>query len=95
MPEVGALVAGSYADLVVARDDGSTPAARLTACRRADLRAVVRNGRPAVTDPDLRGWFEAAGVEAVPITLDGRPKLLARELARPDAIALEPGCDRA
>lgn len=94
MPEVGALVPGSRADLVVVRDDGFEPTASLIACRRADLRAVVRDGRPAVADPDLRGWFEAAGVETVPIELDGRPKLLAREFARPDALALEPGCNR-
>jgi len=91
MPDVGALAPGLRADLVVVRDDGGDPHARLLACRRADLRAVVRDGRPAVADPDLAGWFAAAGVEAVPVTLDGRPKLLARELARPEVLALEPG----
>jgi cytosine/adenosine deaminase-related metal-dependent hydrolase len=91
MAEIGALAPGRRADLVVVRADGGDPFARLLACRRADLRAVVRDGRPAVADPDLADWFAAAGVEAVPVILDGRPKLLAAELARPEALALEPG----
>ncbi|HEY6475926.1 MAG TPA: amidohydrolase family protein [Polyangia bacterium] len=95
MPEVGDLAPGQRADAVVVRDDGSDPAVRLFACRRADLRAVVRDGKPAVADPDLAGWFAAAGVEAVSVTLDGRPKLLARAYARPDAVAREAGLDLA
>jgi cytosine/adenosine deaminase-related metal-dependent hydrolase len=90
MPEVGDLSPGQRADMVVVRDDGTPAPARLLACQRADLRAVVRNGKPAIADPDLAGWFAAADVEAVPVTLDGRPKLLARAYARPDAVVLEP-----
>ena len=105
MPEVGGLAPGKCADAVIVRqradqrgdDDshgqGDDPAERLARCRRADLRAVVRDGRPVVGDPDLAGWFAAAGVEVVSVTLDGRPKLLARALARPDAVALEPGLE--
>ena len=101
MPEVGGLAPGQRADAVIVRqqdqrdqqDHRHDPAARLTGCRRADLRAVVRDGRPALGDPDLAGWFAAAGVEVVSVTLDGRPKLLARVLARRDAIALEPGLE--
>ena len=103
MPEVGGLAPGKRADAVIVRqrgdqqgdDEGHEPAARLASCRRADLRAVVRDGRPAIGDPDLAGWFAAAGVEVVSVTLDGRPKLLARALARRDAIALEPGLELA
>ncbi len=97
MPEVGGLAPGKRADAVIVRqqgdDESHEPAARLASCRRADLRAVVRDGRPAIGDPDLAGWFAAAGVEVVSVTLDGRPKLLARALARRDAIALEPGLE--
>jgi len=105
MPEVGSLAPGKRADAVIVREergrqsDGGDPgqrhhpAERLAGCRRADLRAVVRDGRPAIGDPDLAGWFAAAGVEVVSVTLDGRPKLLARVLARPEAIALEPGLE--
>lgn len=95
MPEVGGLAPGQRADAVIVKDDGRDDfrnlAARLTSCRRADLRAVLRDGRPAIADPDLAGWFDAAGVEAVSVTLDGRPKLLARAFARQGAIAIEPG----
>ncbi len=91
MPDVGGLAPGQRADAVILRDDGRDPAARLVAARRAELRAVVRDGRPAIGDPDLAGWFAAAGVEVVSVTLDGQPKLLARAYARKDAVALEPG----
>jgi cytosine/adenosine deaminase-related metal-dependent hydrolase len=91
MPEVGGLAPGQQADAIVVRDEGGDPAGALCACRRADLRAVVRDGKPAVADPDLASWFAAAGIETVAATLDGRPKLLARAYARPDAVALEPG----
>jgi Amidohydrolase family len=99
MPGVGGLAPGQRADAVIVRvddndNDRRDPAAFLVASRRADLRAVVRDGKPAIADPDLAGWFAAAGVEAVPVTLDGRPKLLARAFARPEAIAIEPGLAR-
>jgi len=91
MPEAGGLAPGQHADAIIIRDDGGDPAARLVATRRADLRAVVRDGKPAIGDPDLADWFASAGVEAVSVTLDGHPKLLARVFAREAAIALEPG----
>jgi hypothetical protein len=93
MPDVGGLNPGQCADLVIVRADHGDPYQALVGLRRADIRAVVRDGQPAVADPDLAGWFAASGVETVPATLDGRPKLLARSLARPDAIELEPGLD--
>jgi hypothetical protein len=61
--------------------------------KRHEIRAVVRDGVPCVADPDFAGWFEAAGVETVPATLDGRPKLLARTLAHQPLIELEPGLE--
>ena len=101
MPDVGSLAPGRCADAVIVRQQsdndrratGDDPARRLAACRRTNLRAVVRDGRPAVGDPNLAGWFASAGVEVVPVTLDGRPKLLARALARKEAVALEPGLE--
>jgi hypothetical protein len=50
---------------------------------------------PRIADPDFAGWFEAAGVETVPVMLDGRPKLLAKALADPALLALEPGLELA
>ncbi len=92
MPEVGGLAPGQCADALILRDDGTAPPAeQLLASRRADLRAVIRDGKPAVADPDLAGWFAAARVETVAMMLDGRPKLVARAFVRADAARLEPG----
>jgi len=89
----GSLAPGAPADLVIVEDRGGEPAASLVGRARAELRAVVRDGRPLIADPDFADWFDAAGVAAVPVRLDGRPKLLARELAEPALLALEPGLE--
>ena len=94
MPLRGRLVAGAPADLVIVADTGGAPADGLVGLSRADLRAVVRAGVPCIADPDFAGWFDAAGVDAVPVLLDGRPKLLARHLAQPALLALEPGLEQ-
>ncbi len=92
VPQAGGLEPGQRADLLVLRDPGSDPPAALVNARRADLRAVVRCGLPAVADPDLASWFEACGEEATAVTLDGRPKLVAsRLLGTGEAALLEPG----
>jgi cytosine/adenosine deaminase-related metal-dependent hydrolase len=93
MPSRGALHLGAHADFVVVEDRGGDPVQSLVGIERAQLRAVVRDGLPRIADRDLADWFDAAGVETVPVTLDGRPKLLARSLADPDVIALEPGLE--
>jgi Amidohydrolase family len=93
MPDVGGLEPGRRADLLIVRAGRGDPYQTLIGLRRADIRAVVRDGVPAIADPDFAGWFAACGVETVQATLDGRPKLLARTLARPDAIVLEPALE--
>jgi cytosine/adenosine deaminase-related metal-dependent hydrolase len=93
MPDAGGLAAGQRADLLNLRDTGGDPYRALLDIRRAEICAVVRGGAPVVTDPQFEGWFAACDLEAVPVQLDGRPKLLARQLAQPEAIALEPGLD--
>jgi cytosine/adenosine deaminase-related metal-dependent hydrolase len=95
MPGHGALAPGDRADLVVVADDREGGPHTLAGIRRGQLRAVVRDGMPCITDPDLGEWFELAGIDAVPVTLDGHPKLLARWLANPAVIALEPGLELA
>jgi cytosine/adenosine deaminase-related metal-dependent hydrolase len=95
LPAHGRLVPGVPADLVIVARGADAPADSLVGLSRADLRAVVRGGRPCIADPDFAEWFDAAGVEAVRVTLDGRPKLLARALAEPALLALEPGLERA
>ena len=91
MPEIGGLAAGQRADLLIARDSGGDPYEILLSLQRRDIRAVVRNGVPAIADIDFAGWFDVCGQKAVAATLDERPKLLKRSLARSEAIALEPG----
>ncbi len=91
----GTLLPGAEADLVIVEDRGGDEAASLVGIERGQIRAVVRAGVPRVADPDFAEWFAAAGVETVRVLLDGRPKLLARELAEPALLALEPGLERA
>ena len=93
MPGRGSLAPGDIADLVVVADTGPDIACTLAGLGRSQLRAVVRNGKPCITDPDLGEWFDLAGIESVPARLDGVPKLLARALADPAVVALEPGLE--
>jgi hypothetical protein len=90
----GTLLPGAQADLVIVEDRGGTPAASLVGIDRGQIRAVVRAGVPRVADPDFAEWFAAAGVETVQVRLDGKPKLLARELAEPALLAIEPGLEQ-
>lgn len=94
-PLVGGLEPAQYADLLVLRDRGGDPYAQLLAASRADLRAVVRDGRPAVADPDFAAWFAACGLEVRSVKLDGDAKLLARERLGGDldAARMEPGLE--
>ncbi|QNK01294.1 amidohydrolase family protein [Dyella telluris] len=93
LPWSGHLETGAAADLVIVEDRGGDPQRSLIGIARHELRAVVRDGLPRMADPDFADWFDAAGVEAVPVMLDGRPKLLARALADPAVMALEPGLE--
>jgi cytosine/adenosine deaminase-related metal-dependent hydrolase len=88
----GALKTGQRADCAIVRA-GADPYRSLLDTDRADIRAVVRGGAPVVADPDFVEWFAHCGVEVTRIRVDGRPKLIARPLARPSAIALEPGLE--
>jgi len=89
----GSLAPGARADLVIVEDRGGNAESNLTGIRRSDIRAVVRDGVPRIADPDFAEWFVATGVDAVPVTLDGKPKLLAGPLAEPALLALEPGLE--
>lgn len=93
LPQHGHLAAGAHADLLIVADRGGEAACSVVGIERSHIRAVVRDGVPRIADPDFAEWFEAAGVEAVPVALDGRPKLLAKVLADPELVALEPGLE--
>ncbi|MFC7521307.1 amidohydrolase family protein [Xanthomonas populi] len=90
----GCIAPGANADLVIVRDRGGDPSTSVVGCERSDLRAVIRDGAPRIADPDFAQWFEAAGIQTVPVLLDGRPKLLDATLADPAVLALEPGLQR-
>jgi hypothetical protein len=79
--------------MVIVGDRGGDPERSLVEIERSEIRAVVRSGVPCIADIDFAEWFAAAGMEAVPAMLDGKPKLLARTLADPALIALEPGLE--
>jgi cytosine/adenosine deaminase-related metal-dependent hydrolase len=92
MPMRGSLAAGARADLLIVEDRGGG-ARSLAGIGRSQIRAVVRDGVPRIADPDFAEWFAATGMHTVPVTLDGKPKLLAGPLADPALIALEPGLE--
>jgi hypothetical protein len=93
LPQRGHLRPDAHADLLVVVDRGGDAARSVAAIERSRIRAVVRDGVPRIADPDFAEWFDAADVETVPVTLDGRPKLLAKALADPALLALEPGLE--
>jgi hypothetical protein len=93
LPDVGGLAPGQHADCLIVRQKLDDPYYTIVDMTRSDVRVVVRNGAPQIADPDFAGWFAHCGIETLPVRLDGRPKLLARQLARPEIIALEPGLD--
>lgn len=93
LPQRGSLADGNHADLLIVADCGGDAAGSVVGSPRDRIRAVVRDGLPRIADPDFSGWFDAAGVEAVPVTLDGRPKLLAKPLADPSLVELEAGLE--
>lgn len=95
LPTGGDLAPGVPADLVIVEDRGGDPMSGLIGIDRRDIRAVVRNGVPRIADPDFAEWFAVAGMDVVPVTLDGKPKLLAAALAEPALLALEPGLELA
>jgi cytosine/adenosine deaminase-related metal-dependent hydrolase len=90
----GGLEKGQRGDCVIIRASDD-PHAALTGSSRRGIRAVVRNGLPAVADPDFAPWFAQCGIDTVAVKVDGAAKLLARRFARPGAIALEPGLELA
>jgi len=93
LPWRGHLQIGAHADLLIVEDRGGYEASSLIGLERSRIRAVVREGLPCMADPDFADWFALAEVDTVPVMLDGRPKLLAKSLADPALLALEPGLE--
>jgi hypothetical protein len=91
LPGRGRLSPGAPADLLVVEDRGGDPVRSLLGIGRSEIRAVLREGVPRIADPDFAHWFAELGIDTVPITLDGRAKLIDRRLADAALLALEPG----
>jgi cytosine/adenosine deaminase-related metal-dependent hydrolase len=92
MSDVGGLEEGQIADCMIVREHAD-PHRNLLETRRSEIRVVVRGGVPLIGDLDFAEWFSHSGVDTVRVRLDGQPKLLARRIARPEVVALEPGLD--
>lgn len=81
----GTLEPGSLADLLVLPAD-----LPLWRAARADIRCVLLGGRMMYGDADYARQLMAPG-EALPVIVDGRPKMLLAPLARTLAETREPG----
>jgi cytosine/adenosine deaminase-related metal-dependent hydrolase len=81
-------------DYIIVRETSADPFSAFRDLQRAQLRAVIRDGEPLITDPDFADWFTHLRIPCVAISLDGQPKL-----CRSDALlnkgvpawTLEPG----
>lgn len=81
-------------DWIIVREHHVDPFSTLKGLQRAQLRAVVRNGQPFITDPDFKDWFARLGIPCTAVSLDGRPKLCRTEALWPQTApsrTLEPG----
>lgn len=93
LPRRGHLAEGAPADLLIVADRGGDPACSVAGIERSQIRAVVRDGVPCIADADFSEWFDVAGMETMPVMLDGQPKLLARRLADPALVEMEAGLE--
>jgi cytosine/adenosine deaminase-related metal-dependent hydrolase len=82
------------ADCIIVQKRDTDPFRGFVGLQRAQLRAVVRDGEPFITDPDFAEWFAALGIACTAVRLDGQPKLCRSDALAHDAAAtwtLEPG----
>lgn len=77
MNDAGRLGQGTPADLVILPGSSASAADALGQIRRAEVRAVFANGKLCIGDTD----FAPLMGDAVPVTLDGREKILRLDLA--------------
>lgn len=71
-------------DCIIVREHPADPFCTLKGLQRAQLRAVVRNGQPFITDPDFEEWFAKLGIGCTAVSLDGQPKLCRTEALWPE-----------
>jgi len=76
--DVGRIANGARADLVILPKEFESGVDALGRIRRADLRAVIFNGRVRIADPDFAPLLPSS----VRVQLDGRQKIAARDLIK-------------
>jgi cytosine/adenosine deaminase-related metal-dependent hydrolase len=69
------LRAPERADYIILRETDADPFSALSGLQRAQLRAVIRDGEPVITDPDFADWFAQLRIPCSAVQLDGQPKL--------------------
>jgi hypothetical protein len=81
-PQVGSLVEGRYADVMVIPDRGCDAYDSLVDAPTADVRLVVLGGRPVYGDAALLNALpDAARARCEPVTICGQPKTICVALA--------------
>jgi cytosine/adenosine deaminase-related metal-dependent hydrolase len=88
------LPTGAAEDFIIIRIGESEPLGGFRGLKRAQLRAVIRNGEPLIADPDFEDWFTALAIPCTELWLDGEPKLCHRGALGPCPAVireLEPG----
>jgi cytosine/adenosine deaminase-related metal-dependent hydrolase len=71
---LGSLTKGLYADLLVVRDQGSSPYEALLLARPQDVRLVVINGQPIYGDAALMKRLVVDAKQLEPVSVCGEPK---------------------
>ena len=82
LSDVGRLVPGARADLLVVPGNGNDAAEALLATSRRDVALVTIGGRPMVAAPSLGAIFRARHARAGRIVVDGVERLAEARLAR-------------
>lgn len=82
LPGAGRLAPGLPADLTVIKPVEIDPYETLVSACRTDIRLTMVDGKALVSEPNLRGVFDATGATAMAAVLDGTPRLLAHWIGR-------------
>jgi cytosine/adenosine deaminase-related metal-dependent hydrolase len=82
LPDAGRLRPGASADVTVIRASGDDPYDAVVAASRRDVLLAMIDGQPLVSAKAFRSAFDAARTPAVPVEVDGSPRLLSRWVAR-------------
>jgi cytosine/adenosine deaminase-related metal-dependent hydrolase len=77
----GRIEPGVPADLALVRASSADPFEALVSAARTDVCLTMVDGRPAVATPELAAVYAATRTSALPASIDGQPRLVARWIA--------------